>query len=197
MTVIEALKLLLACEMADGSSVSDAIVKEKDPNAKLKRLTFSELRPGMLALMIDAGRATDIRGRPTLACMSPLFKATGEYDHNCACDAVIVRERADAACDIAYIDLKSDSPTGYSGQFKSTRCFLIYIAALLNNLYDVPMRIEWERFIICHTDPNNAKSSLGKRPTRPKPSEKNSPNTPKKYIVLNEGSVRCTEIFRS
>jgi hypothetical protein len=196
MTVIEALKTLMDCGMVDGNSASHAIIKEDDPNAKLQKLTISELGPGMLALMIDEGRIIQHNGRRVAVCMSPLFTtAANANDHNCTCDAVIVREGANAACEIVYIDLKSDAPAGYAGQFKSTRCFMRYVRELLRDLYDVPMEITRERFVIFHTDSRNAKPSLGKRPTRFTPADANSPNAPEKHIVRNNDTVRITAIL--
>lgn len=50
----------------DGTQVSAAILEEKDM-AKLKKLTISELKPGMLLLTTDEGRKRE-KGA---ACMSP------------------------------------------------------------------------------------------------------------------------------
>ena len=78
---LEALRALLGCVQADGAQVSDAILEEKN-ETKLKKLTISELKPGMLLLATDEGRKRD----QASACMSPLFKDDGAYDQNRACD---------------------------------------------------------------------------------------------------------------
>ncbi len=195
MTVIEALKTLLSCDMADGSSLSHVLLEEKDPTAKLKKIIISELRPGMLALMIDEGRKIKWSGKSVAVCMSPLFTTTGDNDHNCACDAVLVRELDGAACELCYIDLKSDSPSGYEGQFVSTRCFFRYVQEILRELFAVEMTIRKERFIILHTDTSNARPSLGKRKTRFGPSAANRPGEPDKHIVRDGDTVRCTSLF--
>lgn len=195
MTIIDALTQLMSCEIVDGRSASEAIIEEHDVITKLTKVTISELKPGIIILKIDAGRKVMQGGRKILDCMSPLFNISSSSDHNCACDAVIVHEQSDGDCGIAYIELKSDSPTGYAGQFKSTRCFMRYIAALLHDLFDVPMHIKRERFIVVHTDSKNAQASLGKRPTRFAPADANSPNAPEKYIVRDKAIIRCTAIL--
>ena len=88
---LDALRSLLGCIEAAGAQVSDVILEERN-EAKLKKLTISELAPGMLLLATDEGRKRD---RAT-ACMSPLFKDDGAYDQNRACDAVLLR-KADRA----------------------------------------------------------------------------------------------------
>ena len=55
---LEALRALLGCVQADGAQVSDAILEEKN-ETKLKKLTISELKPGMLLLATDEGRKRD------------------------------------------------------------------------------------------------------------------------------------------
>ena len=118
---LEALRALLGCILADGARVSDAILEERN-EAKLKKLTISELAPGMLLLATDEGRKRD-KAPP---CMSPLFKDDGVFAQNRACDAVLVR-KADDGLQVYYIELKSDSPSGYEGQFVSTQCFMRYV----------------------------------------------------------------------
>jgi len=80
---LEAIKVLLSCVQADSSHVSHVIVEEKQTEAKLKKLTISELAPGVIVLATDEGRK-----RTPLVCMSPLFADDGKYDQNRACDAV-------------------------------------------------------------------------------------------------------------
>lgn len=199
MTVIEKIVNLMHCEKVDGRTADHALLEETDTTAKLKKLTLSDLQTDMLVLKIDAGRKV-VQGRSVVAvCMSPLFTTMGAGDHNCACDAVVVRERKAGVCEIVYIDLKSDDPSGFAGQFKSTRCFMRYVKELINDLYtqpnEEPMTIGRERFIVFHTDSRNARPSLGKQPTRFTPAAANSPNAPEKHIVLDGMMKRCTELF--
>jgi hypothetical protein len=72
---LEAVKVLLSCIQADNSHVSHVIVEEKQKEAKLKKLTISELEPDVIVLATDEGRK-----RPSLVCMSPLFADDGKYD---------------------------------------------------------------------------------------------------------------------
>lgn len=195
MTVIEALKTLLRCEMVDGATASHAIINETDETTKLHKVTLSELGPGMLVLKVDEGRKVKHNGRLVAVCMSPLLTTTGDTTHNRACDVVIVRELSGATGELYYIDLKSDSPTSYEGQFISTRCFFRYVQELARQFLAVEMTICKERFIILHTDTSGARRSLGKQKTRFGPKAANGPNEPDKYIVRDGEIVRCTSLF--
>src|SRR5258708_3678097 len=129
MTIIKALQELLSCKTVNGNTASQAILEESDPSAKLQKITLSELKAGMLIMHIDDGRKVfhgQANKKKTAAvCMSPLFRRDGAYDHNCGCDAVLLRvpNENDPDCEIFYIELKSDSPSGFAGQFRSTKCF--------------------------------------------------------------------------
>ena len=97
--------------------------------------------------------------------------------------------------DIYYIDLKSDKPSGYQGQFKSTRCFIYYVQRLLKELLNIDMEIRKERFIIFHTDSSGAIQSMSNQPSRHTPRDANSVDKPDKRIVFNGDTIRCTDIF--
>ena len=186
---LDALRALLGCIQADGAYVSDAILEEKN-EAKLKKLTISQLTPGMLLLATDEGRKRD----KAAACMSPLFKSDGAYDQNRACDAVLLRKASDGL-QVCYIELKSDSPSGYEGQFKSTHCFIRYLAALSEKLCGWPVHISRERYVVFHTDSSNAGRRGMKQLTRFKPQSANTPTSPDMFCVRDGDAVRCTEIF--
>lgn len=186
---LDALRSLLGCIEADGAQVSDVILEERN-EAKLKKLTISELAPGMLLLATDEGRKRD---RAT-ACMSPLFKDDGAYDQNRACDAVLLR-KADDGLHVCYIELKSDSPSGYEGQFKSTLCFMRYVAALSEKLCGRPLHISRERYVVFHTDSSNAGRHGLKLRTRFKPQSANTPTAPDMFCVRDGDTVRCTAFF--
>lgn len=195
MTMIEALLKLLSCRIVDGRQASEAIIEEKDVSAKLKKITLSDLQPGILVLLIDEGRKVRLGGKVVIDCMSPLFNITGDSHHNRACDAVLIREKSASECEVVYIDLKSDAPSGFKGQFQSTYCFVRYVQALLLELLKVEMKIVKERYVIFHTDSRNANVSLQKRPTKFSPSQANSPVAPDKYVVRSGDTRRCTEIL--
>lgn len=138
---LDTLKAILSCIQADGSQVSDVFLEEKQ-EAKLKKLKISDFSPGMLLLATDEGRKRD----KFPACMSPLFADDGTYDQNRACDAVLLR-KTDNGYQACYIELKSDAPSGYEGQFKSTRCFIRYVSELSESLCGHPIKLVSERFV--------------------------------------------------
>lgn len=186
---LEALRALLGCILADGARVSDAILEERN-EAKLKKLTISELAPGMLLLATDEGRKRD-KAPP---CMSPLFKDDGVFAQNRACDAVLVR-KADDGLQVYYIELKSDSPSGYEGQFASTQCFMRYVEVLAEKLCGCPLRISRERYVVFHTDSSDGRRRGRKERTRFKPQSANTPSVPDMFCVRDGDTVRCTEFF--
>jgi hypothetical protein len=197
MDVVEAMKALMGCELVDGATQTHAILEEKDPAAKLKKLTIADLNKGMLLLKVDEGRKI-VRGkRKVVDCMSPLFSRDGKHDHNRACDAVLLRTVAPTEVEIYYIDLKSDKPTRYQGQFKSTRCFMYYVQKLLADLLNVPMQIKKERFILLHTDSSGGLPSMGKRPSWHTPAAANSVDTPYRKVVLDGDKISWASIARS
>ncbi len=191
---LDAMRVLLSCIQADGCHVSHVNIEEKDELAKLKRLCLSELKPQMLVLAIDEARKVKNDKNQTLrVCMSPLFSEQ-DYGHNKACDAVLLR-KTEAGIEIYYIDLKSDNPSGFERQFKSSQCFMRYLFDLAKSLCNIEIQIIKERFIIFHTDSKDA-SRFGLKPkTRFSPKSANKPDSPEMFCVRNGETVRCTEIF--
>jgi hypothetical protein len=185
-----ALKAILSCVQADGAQHTHVTLEEKDSRAKLKKLTITNLTKDMLILATDEGRK---RLNPKSPCMSPLL-TDGEYDQNRACDAVLLKRSADGY-EVCYIELKSDSPSGYEGQFKSTECFMVYVCAILENLCGQRIQVKRKRFIVFHTDSKNASRTGKKRPSRYEPSKANTATTPEKYCVRNQDSVNCQVFF--
>lgn len=192
---IEALKAILSCVHSDGNSETHAYIKESN-EAKLRKLCLSELAPGMLLLATDKGRNFDNEGRKLgkYACMSPLFKQDGKFDQNRACDAVLVR-KISTGCELFYIELKSDNPSGFSGQFKSTQAFMSYTLRLVSVLCGIEFKIKKERFVVFHTDPKNAAHKGRKQKTRFSPKDANTAESPVKFCVRDSDIVRCTEFF--
>jgi hypothetical protein len=186
---LDALKAILSCIHADGEHVSDALLEERQ-EAKLKKLKISELAPGMLLLATDEGRKRE----RSPACMSPLFANDGKYDQNRACDAVLLRKVNDTY-QVCYIELKSDSPSGFEGQFKSTQCFIRYVSELSESLCGHSIQVIRERFVVFHTDSKNASRRGLKRKTRFTPSSANSPMTPDLFCVRSGDTIRYSEFF--
>jgi hypothetical protein len=197
MAILDAMKSLLQCILADGSQHSHVILQENDPAAKLKKLTLSELSGGILVIGPDQGRViNDKSGKKVAECLSPLFCVSSTHDHNRACDAVLVRLAADGKVEIFYIDLKSDSPSGYVSQFQSTRCFMHYACHILRDLYNESADIGRERFVIFHTDSSGMRRGFNKTKTQfHSTTSGNTAQTPYKRIVANDDTIRCTEIF--
>lgn len=186
---VDALKAILSCVKADGRQVSDVILEEKN-EAKLKKLTISNLTPDTIVLDTDEGTK---KNKP-FVCMSPLFVDDGVYDQNRACDAVFFKKSHDGY-EVCYVELKSDVPSGFEGQFKSTRCFMRYLSVLSNDLCGQPIKIIRERFVIFHTDSKNGAVQGKKKRTKFSPLNANSPSKPDKFIVKNGATVRYTEFF--
>lgn len=190
---LDVLQALLSCA-EDNRERTDVFLKEKDPIAKLKKLHLSELDNNMLVLAIDEHRKIKNRqGKVLKVCMSPLFSEQ-DYGHNKACDAVILR-KAENGLEICYIDLKSDDPRGFEKQFKSTQCFMHYLFDLSKSLCNVEIQIIKERFVIFHTDSNDAVGMKPKPKMRLSFQSGITPDSPKKRAVRNGDTVRCTEIF--
>lgn len=186
---LDAVRALLSCIHADGSQVSDVLLEEKQ-EAKLKKLKLSGLIPGVLILATDEGRK---KGKVS-GCMSPLFASDGVFPQNRACDAVLLRKTT-AGYDVCFIELKSDYPSGYEGQFRSTRCFMRYLAELSKELCGPAIDLTRERFIVFHTDSQNVGRRGVKKATRFSPHEANTPSKPDMFCVCNGDSVRVTEFF--
>jgi hypothetical protein len=187
MSVIQAIKQIIKADaiLADGTQHTHAIIEEKN-EAKLKKLTLSELQTSHLVIGLDDARKLSCDSR--IACMSPIFSTTSTYDHNRACDALLIDEKENGKCKVTYIELKSDSPSGFEGQFKSASCFMVYIKEILDKLCCVKMEIIKENFVVFHTDSNNGRLSLHKTTTR-----KHEPKNPRKIIVKNGDTKRVTE----
>ncbi|MDP2363963.1 MAG: hypothetical protein Q8M94_09370 [Ignavibacteria bacterium] len=186
---LDAIKAILSCVQADGSQVSDALLEEKN-EAKLKKLQISELAPGMLLLATDEGR----KRNKASACMSPLFADDGVFDQNRACDAVLLR-KMHCGYEVCYIELKSDAPSGYEGQFKSTQCFIRYLSVLIEKLCGLAMIVNRERFVVFHTDSNNGSRRGLKQKTRFTPRSANTSSAPDMFCVRNGSIVRYSEFF--
>ncbi len=182
--------------IADGNQHSHAILKEEDKEAKLKKLTLKDLKQNMLVITPDKGRKVSDKEDKTIAtCMSPLFKATSKFETNRACDGLLLKENEGGHCDIVYIELKSDVPSGYEGQFKSTRCFMRYLKELLKDICQQEMHVTSERFVIFHTDKENSRSTLQKRGTRLSPKKPNQPDNPDKHIVRDNSEIAVFQIL--
>jgi hypothetical protein len=187
---LDAIKALLSCVQADGIKDAHVNLEEKNTEAKLKRLTISGLESGIIVLATDEGRKTE----KFPVCMSPLFSIDGKFDQNRACDAVFIK-KMDDGYHVCYVELKSDTPSGYEGQFKSTKCFINYVCELSRILCQQPIQISRERYVVFHTDSKNGKRAGLKIKTRFSPLDANTPSSPDMICVRNNETKRLLEFF--
>lgn len=213
MTIIEALRELLSDKVISQNGVTEVVLEESDSLAILKKLTLTDLTSQMLIVHIDKGRKIYFgKSRKDKGCavMSPLFKTEGCLDHNCGCDAVLIHALNSEELQLFYIELKSNSPSGFEKQFQSSKCFFRYLQFVTEEFKNKEYKskasgrdfclpqlvIKEEYYVVFHTDPANQKRSLNKQSTRPKhPDKPNSPQEPCRFVVLNGERVRFTQIL--
>lgn len=174
-------------KLCECSQATHVIINEKDSGAKLKKITISELEKDCMVVALDEARNIK-NGSKMLKVMSPVFNQTENCPHNRACDVLIFKEKSETEFDVLYIDLKSDKPTGFADQFKSSLCFVRYIEAILQNLCNLKVKIGKERFTILHTDSSGKTISINKRVTS-YTQQPTTPEKPKKIVVQNEGMI--------
>ena len=175
-----------------GSQTTHVTIEEKEIGAKLKKIVISELEQNCLVLGLDEARNIK-NGTKISKIISPVFGETDECIHNKACDALIFKEKSENELDIFYVDLKSDKPTGFADQFKSSRCFARYIESILQILCNKKIKINKERYTVLHTDSSGKRKSIGKRPTIGK-QQQSTPENPKKIIVLDNDTISFNRI---
>ena len=195
---------MLACVSADGRFVSQCIIE--DASAKGAPAPARGSAPLLKKVVVDGLIAGDVVLSPDKSIgksgvMSSLLSTNSGTDQNRSCDGLILRFRGlpDAATcvvDVGYFDLKSGNPSGYSGQFLSTQCFLkSYALALLKTFYGKPCRIGKERFVILHTDKAGRGPSIRKTPTKAVPVSANSPSNAKKIVVSSGAKIPVSHII--
>ena len=150
------LKASLACVTYSGDIHTHIKIKEADPLASLRTLNI--LAPSGDWFVFDPDKG---RGKPPL--MSPLLKTGAGHQHHRACDAVIAVLVQDTL-KLIFIDLKSSAPSGFAGQFQSTRQFARYLVGLVTEFHAVEFKKIEERFIIFHTS-TAKRVLLAKKPT--------------------------------
>lgn len=185
---LQTLKNTLACVSYSGDMHTGAKIKENDPSAKLK--TVNIVAPNGDWFVFDPDK-----GRGKAALMSPLLAVGSSHQHHRACDAVIVVLK-DGVLRLIFIDLKSASPSGYSGQFQSTRQFARYLLGLLNEFHALSFQSVEERFVLFHTS-DARKVLLNKKPTvfscRNRPSC--DPKSPQKELVQDGVSIYLKQLL--
>lgn len=137
-----------------GNSCECVLIEEKASNATLKKIRFRISKGDWLMFFPD---------QLSQGVMSPLLKSSSEFSHHRACDAVLLIKDNDKL-NVYYFDLKSGNPSGYSGQFKSTRQFIRYLIGLHNEFHKDDITIRKERFIVFY---DSFSLPLRKRKTTP------------------------------
>lgn len=160
----------LSCCTHNGAQHSHILINEADVSAKLKNVTLTAPNGDWFSFDPD-------KGRGHLSLMSNLLATGAEHNHHRACDCVVLVNR-DGNLTVLYIDLKSGSPSGYAGQFKSTRQFVRYLLGLLKEFHQMDLKLVQERYVILH---GGKPAAINKTTTVPKPEKMRSTSPEKPY----------------
>lgn len=182
---LEILRISLSCCNYRGDQHTHILISENDPSATLKRVTLRVPNGDWFSFDPD-------RGRGKKALMSPLLTSGAGYAHHRACDCVVLIAKENEIKAL-YIDLKSGNPTGYSGQFKSTRQFVRYILGLLEDFHGYKFLLE-ERFVVLY---GGKHVLIQKKPTVPKTGKikKTQPDKPYKRDLPNNCTIFLKELM--
>jgi hypothetical protein len=153
---MEKLAASLSCVTSRGDQHTHILIEESDRLAKLKNVTLNVPNGDWFSCAPD-------KWRGKAAQMSPLLASGKKHKHHRACDCVVFVIK-NARCIVVYLDLKSNDPDGYKGQFKSTRQFARYALGLLEEFHGEKIVIAEERYIVLW---GGATMSLNKTTTAP------------------------------
>lgn len=182
-----------------GKNQSTMRLVENDPSPLgLKEAMVTEMEDETVAFRPDDDRkivCSNMRcKRVTPGITSPLFRTDTANSANQMCDAVLIHVRKDSGLDVALIDLKGNSPSGFEGQFKATACFVRYIVDLINSL--APGYVEWKvrrwRYVLLQPEAAGLprKGPVGRLATRA-----TTPNDPYRHRVAQGGNVPMSMLF--
>ena len=183
---LQKLQASLSCCTYHGDQHTHVLIEEHDKLAKLKKVTLKAPNGDWFSFDPD-------KGRGKAALMSSLLMTGKEHDHHRACDCVVLILR-DGKLTALYIDLKSGNPSGYSGQFKSTRQFVRYALGLLAEFHGHSLVLAEERYVVLH---GGEPALLNKTTTVPKADRigKTQPDNPYKRKVTNPCSLYLKELL--
>lgn len=183
---MEKLHASLSCCTYRGDQHAHVLVEDHDAHAKLKKVTLIAPNGDWFSFDPD-------RGRGKKALMSPLLATGSTHDHHRACDCVVMLIR-DGKLTVLYIELKSGNPSGYSGQFKSTRQFVRYALGLLEEFHGHTLPLAEERYVVLH---GGKPVLLNKTPTVAKTGKigTTQPDRPYKREVPNPGKLYLKELL--
>lgn len=176
----------LSCGTYNGAQHSHVLIAETDHLAKLKKVTLSAPTGDWFSFDPD-------KGRGKAAKMSPLLATGAGHDHHRACDCVVLLNRG-GLLTVLYVDLKSGNPTGYTGQFKSTRQFVRYTLGLMEEFHGIKFKLEDERFVVFY---GGKPALINKTTTVPKSAKigKTQPDKPHKREVPNQARLYLKEFL--
>ncbi len=185
------LEILEESIIQNHDEVTSFDLKETDRTAKLKKITLTGIPNNSIILNLDKFSS------------NTLFKASvkkGKYD-NCRCDYVIVTNEK---C-VFFIEMKSDvnSPNKKNmnkkciGQYKASRCLLVYIDAIITDMYQQNKIFASgdNYYILLYSSalPPHTSASLKSEYTTSKPN-----NTPENFLaipVVNGGVLSFEELI--
>lgn len=182
---LEKLKDSLTCVTYNGAQHTHILIQEADGLASLKKVTLDAKNGNWFSFSPDEGRGE-------LGVLSPLLCTSAVYDHHRACDCVVVIAD-NKNLKVIYIDLKSGNPTGYAGQFKSTRQFMRYAVGLINEFFnETKLIIKKEHYVIFY---GGLQGSIRKRPTVTK-KVSTAPDSAHKVAILNESTYSLNKLLK-
>ncbi len=183
---IDKLRESLSCVTYRGDQHTHVLIEETDVSAKLRKVTLAIPNGDWISINPDKGRGKAAR-------MSPLLAVKGKHGHHCACDNVIFLVR-DEKLTIIYIDLKSNNPIDYANQFKSTRQFVRYAIALIEEFHSQKLTIMDERYVILY---GGKQATLNKKTTVDKLGKlaHTAPNRAYKREVLDNAKIYLKELL--
>jgi hypothetical protein len=183
---MEKLHASLSCCTYRGDQHAHVLVQEHDAHARLKKVTLSASNGDWFSFDPDKGRGKK-------ALMSPLLATGSAHDHHRACDCVVMIIR-DGRLTVLYIELKSGNPSGYSGQFRSTRQFVRYALGLLEEFQGHALPLAEERYVVLH---GGKLASINKTTTVPKAGKigTTQPDKPYKREVPNPGKLYLKQLL--
>lgn len=187
---IDKLRESLSCVTYRGDQHTHILIEEIDVSAKLRKVTLATPNGDWISINPDKGRGKSAKMSPLLAVSD---NHSAKHGHHCACDNVVFLVR-DEKLTVIYIDLKSNNPTGYANQFKSTRQFVRYAIALIEEFHAQKLTITDERYIVLwggKPTPLNKKTTVAK----PKNSTKTAPDKAYKLEVPDDAKIYLKELL--
>jgi hypothetical protein len=135
-------------------------ITEDDKGTKLKKVTIELPSDNIIVFSPDQGLKKQKDNS-----ISPLLSKNKGCIHHKVCDAVILDEYQENRLSIIYVELKSRDTRTAKAQFKSTKCFILYIKEILKILYKIEehQKIEVKHKFIVFV--GKAKNSIRKKTT--------------------------------